>query len=92
MFGVIITQICWPWPSIITELLLGRAVAQPTEAHIHGLRSFGLHVVRDDHVGGGVVGLHGRAWLRMPHFFQCFLRWDGRPGVDEHGADFCFSG
>ena len=70
VFAEIIGAIVFALAPIDVKLALADAIADPVEAHVHGLRSFLFNVVVGDASGCTVVGLDGSRGLRMTHFLE----------------------
>ena len=70
----------------VPELGLGGAAAQPMKAHVHGLEAFAGNIIGDDAQGSGVVCLHGRWGLFVPHVFQGVAGGDGLAAIDVKGS------
>ena len=86
VFCNVICIVAWARAPEVAELLLGGAASLSVQFHVHRLEAFTGNVVRDNSEGRGVVGLHQRRGLLMPHFFERVARWDCFPTVDEECA------
>ena len=82
VFCHVICIVTWARAPEVAELRLGGAASQPVQFHVHRFEAFTGNVVCDDYKGRGVVSLHWRRGLFMPHFFERVARWDCFPTVD----------
>ena len=71
------------WGPVVAEVVLGVAVADPPEAHIHGFEPFIYHGYVGDADGGVVVALDGQGGLRPAHFHKSVSKGYHGFGADE---------
>ena len=88
---MVVGEVFRAWTPVVAELLLRCSVAEPVEVFIHRFCPFGLDVVGDNLVSGGVVSLHWSFGLRVPHFMERLSHWHRLASIDKHNTDFGFT-
>ena len=69
-FGEEVGKIMGVFPPLDVEVSLGNTVPDPMEAHVDGLKLFGLHRVSGNANGTSVIAEHERGRLRVPESDQ----------------------
>ena len=92
MLGTVVGYVLVSWGPVVAELVLGIAVADSPEAHVHVLEHFFDHGIVVDADCGSVVALDGQVGLRPAHFYDSVSKGYHGFGADEDAQEFGFSG
>ena len=65
VFRPVVAHVLCSWAPVVAELSLAVSAAEPVKIHVDRFCGLGDNFVVDEAVSCGVVGLHGRAWLRV---------------------------
>ena len=64
MLGTLVSQVLVACVPVVAEVLLGVAVSETPEVHVHGFEHLVHHGLVGEACGSGVVALSGRGGLR----------------------------
>ena len=88
----IVAFIVWARHSIVANLKLLDAIAQPVETHVHGFRAARGDSVVDHAKFRRVVGLDRRRGLGVAHLDESMKGWDQFMAINVEGAELDLSG